>query len=188
MDFFETLARRRSHKEFTGEALSKSEIDRLLAAAIQAPNHKRNQPWRFTVLEQNALASFWQKLEQGLAETLPGKTLEEREAKRKALAAKLPRLGAIIHVTVLGDPLPIRDRENYAAAACAVENMLLASTAMGFGSFWSTGEVFASSFCAQLLGIGPEEKFVGSIWFGRAASEPAAPGFDLRGRVRHWQA
>ena len=186
MEFFETLARRRSHRDFSGEPLAKTDLDKILNAAIQAPNHKRNQPWRFTVVEQAHIQEFWQKLEVSFAEAFPGKNPEDIEAKRLKLAAKMPRLGAIVHVTVLADASPHRERENYAAAACAVENMLLAATALGLGSFWSTGEIFSSEICRGVLGIDPTEKFVGSIWFGRATDRPEPPGFDLASCLRRW--
>lgn len=186
MEFREVLAKRRSHREFAGVPLTDGEVQKILAAALCAPNHKRNEPWRFTVIRANRLADFWENLAPLFPEALAGREPVEIEAKRKKLADKIPSLGAIFHVTVLGDTNPTRERENYAATCCAVENMLLQAVDLGLGSFWSTGEIFASAACARLLKIPDGERFVGSIWFGKAKDSPEPPKYSLEAKVRYF--
>ena len=186
MEFRKVLTSRRSHREFSGAAIAPEQLREILRAALFAPNHKRNEPWRFTVVEHVSLAKFWNALAPKFSEALSGRTPEEIEQKRAKLAAKIPTMGAIVHVTVLSDANPTRERENYAATCCAVQNMLLQATDLGLGSFWSTGEIFASSACAALLGVPAGEKFVGSIWFGHALDSPPPPVYELAPRVRYW--
>src|SRR5438045_2014753 len=50
MDTFEAIARRTSSRTYRPEALPRHVIERLLMAAVRAPNHKLTEPWRFTVL------------------------------------------------------------------------------------------------------------------------------------------
>lgn len=188
MEFQSLVSKRRSNREFSGKPLKQSAVEKILKAAVCAPNHKRNQPWRFTVIRAEEIANFWARLAPHASSAMAESSPEEADAKIQKLAAKLPKLGAIIHVTVLADANPQRERENYAAACCAVQNMCLMATDLGLGSFWSTGKIFASEACGRLLGIGAEEKFVGSIWFGHAVDSPEAPGFSLDPVTRYWRA
>ncbi|HUK64878.1 MAG TPA: nitroreductase family protein, partial [Dongiaceae bacterium] len=50
MDAFDAIARRTSTRTFTPEAVPRYVIERLIAAAVRAPNHKLTEPWRFAVL------------------------------------------------------------------------------------------------------------------------------------------
>ena len=69
MDIFEAISTRRSIKTFTDRPVSDAEIRRMLQAAVQAPNHRMTQPWRFYVLGPEARAAY-------------GRALGRRKAKR----------------------------------------------------------------------------------------------------------
>ena len=50
MDALEAIFNRHSVSRVKPDPVPKEVIERLLAAAVQAPNHYRIQPWRFIVL------------------------------------------------------------------------------------------------------------------------------------------
>ena len=50
MDTFDAIARRTSTRTFKPEPLPRHVIERLLMAAVRAPNHKLTEPWRFAVI------------------------------------------------------------------------------------------------------------------------------------------
>src|SRR5437899_10912440 len=50
MDAHDAIAKRTSTRAFKPDAVPRYAIERLLAAAVRAPNHKLTEPWRFTVL------------------------------------------------------------------------------------------------------------------------------------------
>src|SRR5438105_11703914 len=50
MDTFDAIARRTSSRSFRPDPLPRHVIERLLASAVRAPNHKLTEPWRFAVL------------------------------------------------------------------------------------------------------------------------------------------
>jgi nitroreductase len=58
MTVLEAIATRRSIKAFTDREISREEIERLLDAACQAPNHRMTEPWRFYVLGPEARAAY----------------------------------------------------------------------------------------------------------------------------------
>lgn len=186
MEFSQAVIRRRTHYEYSGKGLERDEIFPLLAAAIQAPNHRRNQPWRFVVLEQAGISKFWESAKVFFEKSLEGREPDVIERKRRKLEERLPKVGAIVYVTYETNEKPLIDQENYAATCCAVQNMMLAAADAGLGSFWSTGAVFSCQEARELLGISETEAFVGAIWLGHPVADPQPPVYDLESKLRFW--
>ena len=59
----------------------------------------------------------------------------------------------------------LANMEHIAAAAAAIENLLLAATARGVSNYWSSGGVLRSQIVRQLLAIPPAEIVLGAIFF-----------------------
>ena len=57
-------------------------------------------------------------------------------------------------------------KEEYAAVNAAIQNMLLATHALGLGAIWRTGNVCYSSEVKQLFGLSDESEMVGFIYIG----------------------
>ncbi|MEO5887928.1 MAG: nitroreductase family protein, partial [Anaerolineales bacterium] len=49
MEVFEAIYHRHSQKKVKPDALPRALIEKLLDAAVQAPNHYKVRPWRFVV-------------------------------------------------------------------------------------------------------------------------------------------
>ena len=188
MEFLQVVRSRRTHYEFSGAPLSKEELRPLLEVAITAPNHRRNQPWRFLVLEQKAIAAFWEAAQSYFPQALAGRDPEVIQRKQKKLTERLPKVGAIVYVTCERNEKALIDEENYAAACCAVQNLMLAATDKGLGSFWSTGAIFSCEETRNLFAVPAAERFVGAIWLGLPTEERVAPNYDLDARLRYWPA
>ena len=58
MQLSDAIQKRQSIKRFTDRAVSRAEIETVLAAATQAPNHRLTQPWRFYVLGPEARYAY----------------------------------------------------------------------------------------------------------------------------------
>src|SRR5947209_17560390 len=50
------IANRRTIRRFEAEPIPRDVLERVLDAAVQAPNHRRTQPWRFFVLDRGGPA------------------------------------------------------------------------------------------------------------------------------------
>ena len=51
-------------KDLSGDRLSQEEVEAVLDAAVWAPTHHKNQPWRFTVLDgPQAIAGYLDRLD-----------------------------------------------------------------------------------------------------------------------------
>jgi len=164
MDVFEALQNRRSTSAFTAEAPPLAAVERAIEAATWAPNHHLTEPWRFHVLLDGAR----EELAAAICATLPPE--KDNEQERAAVRGKLSRAPVLVVVTQAGNPEdPVRDREDYAACACATQNLLLAAHAGGLAAKWSTGKLAHSAGAKQYLGLAEHDRIVAYVYLGYAA-------------------
>jgi nitroreductase len=181
------IAERRSIKQFLPSPVPRSLITRLLDLAVWAPNHRLTEPWRFYVLDGSACARLGEiarevtRAKVGASASDPG-LVERKSAEAAASWAAVP---ALIYVTVVTDPRPEVDRENYGAVCCAVQNLLLAAHAAGLGASWSSGAVAGAPALQHLVGAAATERVVGLIRVGYADPR-AAMGTSQRAPSAHY--
>jgi nitroreductase len=170
MEVLEALRTRRSIGKLAGE-VSDADLHALVEAGLWAPNHKLTKPWMFTAVRGPArerLAAVWVEIV-GRATTLEDEdriNFLARES-RKPLRAPL-----LLVVSVRTDSDPVIATEDFAAASAAVQNILLAAHAAGFGAVWRTGEMAYRSEINEFLGIDSSDRIVGIVYVGRPAMEP----------------
>lgn len=111
MDALEAIRKRRSVREYTGESISREDLEKIVDAGRLAATGHNKQPWDFIIVTEIELI---QQL--------------------KVAAQWMEKAGAIIVVVM--DP---SSRWWVEDGAAAVENMLIASTALGYGSCWLEG-------------------------------------------------
>lgn len=141
------------------------QLDLIVAAAGAAPDHDRLLPWRFVQVPGPARGALAEAFDQALVERDALATPEQREqAREKAYRAPLLLL-AVVRLPD-GDPPPApgevpRDvplAERILSAGCAIQNMLLMATALGFGSALTSGKALQSAALRGLFGLGPHEQ------------------------------
>jgi len=122
LELFKTIRRRRSIRAFKGEPVKREDLTRVLKAAVLAPSAGDIQPWEFIVttdaevrrdLAVAAVGQYWME-EAPLIITVC--------AKEEASALHYGERGSRLYC--------IQD------TAAAIQNILLASTALGYGSCW----------------------------------------------------
>lgn len=137
-----------------------------LRLARWAPNHRLTEPWRFYLLGDET------------AEAIARRNAELVAAQRGANAGqkKLERWRAMpgwLAVTAQRSDDAQREREDYAATCCAVQNFQLYLWSHGIGVKWTTGDVTRDPRFAELVGFDPEaERLVGLLWYGYPAEVP----------------
>ena len=160
-------SRRTIHRYLEREVPSKI-VELALEAAHYAPNHKGTWPWRFNVIGPETKAAIDDAALQMKESNGPleGAPLEAFKMKRTN-----PHL---IVVSQRRSTDPIEAKEDYAAVACAIQNMCLTFAAHGVGSKWSTGSLTRSPRAYQFIGVDDRiEEIVGFIWYGYAADVPS---------------
>ncbi|MBQ1925424.1 MAG: nitroreductase family protein [Proteobacteria bacterium] len=119
MEKIKSILDRRSVRSFTGEAVSREDVETILRAGMAAPSAMNSQPWCFIAIDDRALMD-------SLADSLP-------------YAKMLKSAGAAI--VVCGDmsrALPGVMKDFWLQdCAAATENILLAVEALGLGAVWT---------------------------------------------------
>ncbi|WP_230467298.1 nitroreductase family protein [Lujinxingia vulgaris] len=181
MNTHHTLMTRRTIHDYKSDPLPEGALKRALEAATRAPNHKLTNPWRFTMMGPETRARI---TEIGVAEKRK-KRGELSEAAEASIRTKFTRPPELIAVSQVINADAHRRREDYAAVACAIQNIQLALWSEGIGSKWSSGGVTNAPETYEVLGIGPDvEEIVGFVWVGFADVVPDPPRTPLSEVVR----
>ena len=159
MDALEAIRRRRSVRRYTGDPIPREDLEKIVDAGRLAATGNNRQPWDFIVVT-----------DRGMIDQL------------KVAAGWMDKAGAIIAVVM--DP---SSRWWVEDGAAAVENMLIASTALGYGSCWLEGYTLPreGEFKA-LLGIPEGRRLLTLVPIGVLVEWPTREKKPLE-EVIHWE-
>lgn len=159
------LHARRTVSRLTDPGPDAAALAAMLDAADAAPDHGRLHPWRFVVLD----AAVRDRLADAYAAAAAARG-EDAEGVARARSKPLrgPCVVAAVARTVAHPKVPAW--EQLAAAACAVQNLCLAATALGFGSAWRTGTAVEEPGVRAVLGLADDEQLIGFVHIGTPAA------------------
>jgi nitroreductase len=159
MDALEAIRKRRSVREYTGEPIPREDLETIVDAGRLAASGHNNQPWDFVVVT-----------ERDMIEQL------------KVASLWMEKAGAIIAVVM--DPSSRWWQEDGSAA---VENMLIAATALGYGSCWLQGYTIPrEEEFKTLLEIPEEKRLMTLVPLGVPVQWPTKEKKTLE-QVIHWE-
>lgn len=186
MSFIELLATRRSvmARDMIAPGPSDEQVTTILQAGHRVPDHGKLGPWRFVVFQGDARAQFGEKLAAIYAADNPDATEKLLQFQAETLT-RAPLVIAVISTAEEHVKIPLWEQVLSAGAAC--QNMLLAATAMGFGSQWITEWYSYHPQVRQLLGLAEHHQVAGFLYFGSFAEKPeerVRP--SLEERVQYW--
>lgn len=150
MEFYETLDRRRTYRDYSDREVSDETLMRIINAAFKAPTNDHLRQLEFVVVRsQRDIARVIAPLAKNMAvfEALVSEVDESADADKMAMFADalpkqqkmLMQSGLLIipffrqFTTPLLKPAEQSSLNYFASAWCSVENMLLAATAEGLG-------------------------------------------------------
>ncbi|HVZ49892.1 MAG TPA: nitroreductase [Gemmatimonadaceae bacterium] len=169
MDLHDAIRTRRSTKQFTARAVTREQVERLLDAAVHAPNHRMTQPWRFYVLGPESRRAYGAVLGARKAKKVEDPAAAQAVVEKvTAATVGLPAMIAV--AMVLAENPEIRD-EDHAATMMAVQNMLLTAQAMGLATHLKSGAIMDDARARAAVGVPDSERIVMVVELG----EPAAP-------------
>ncbi|MBM4436668.1 MAG: nitroreductase [Actinobacteria bacterium] len=178
MDVYAVLRGRRSVSELDGRTPSQPVIQRLLQAAVWAPNHHRTEPWRFAVIAGPARQAMGEAVARSLETSLDASS-PAVAGEIKSCRARLLRAPVVIVVGQVVSADPVLALEDYAACCCATQNLLLAAHAEGLAAKWRTGEMAEYDAAKTFVGLRPADRIVAYVYLGYPA---ASVGPDDRTR------
>ena len=171
----EAIRTRRNVREFTDRPVTADDLRTIIEAATWAPNHRHTEPWRFIVLAKNG------DLRKQVAQIVCDWTydnIKNPNQKRRADSSESAKqeildAPAFMYVFALQGPNEEVTKENYAATACAVQNLLLAAHSLGIGVGWTTGRPCLADV-RTTIGAEPEWQMVGALYIGYPSERPEA--------------
>lgn len=162
----EFIRGRRTVDQFTGDCPDESVVRTAIEVARWAPNHHLTQPWRFYVLGPETRAAIID---------LNTRLVAARKGDEVA-AAKRQRWQGIpgwLAVTCMHNADEIEAREDYAACACAIQNLTLYLHSAGIAAKWISGEATRHADLMPILKLDPAEQYcVGILWYGYPKRRP----------------
>ena len=159
MDALEAIRRRRSVRNYTGAPIPREHLETIVDAGRLAASGSNNQPWDFIVVTDRAMID-----------------------QLKIASQWMEQAGAIIAVVL--DP---ESRWWLEDGSAAVENMLIAATALGYGSCWLEGYTLPreEEFKA-LLDVPGEKRLLTLVPIGVPVEWPTQDKKPLS-QVIHWE-
>lgn len=158
---------------------SPAELQDILATAGAAPDHGMLMPWRFVVVPAARRAALAEVFAMALQERDPQATAEQIDsAREKAYRAPFLMLAVVRLQAKPGDalrpPAPdeghdettVCDAERLVSLGCAIQNMILAAHAAGFGSGLTSGQALRSAHLRALFSLARDEQAVCCINLG----------------------
>jgi nitroreductase len=159
MDALEVIRKRRSIRRYKEDAIPKVDLETIVDAGRLAATGSNQQPWDFVIVTDRAMI-----------------------AQFKVSGAWIASAAAVIVVVM--DP---GSRWWIEDGAAAIENMLLASTALGYGACWVEGDALPrEEQFKTLLGVPARKRVMALIPIGVAAETPNPKKRRLE-QVLHWE-
>ncbi len=154
-------SRRTIHDYVSEDFISRDDIKSIIETACWAPNHHLTEPWHYYLLGQETIDEVCELNRSILLETKGKEVAEEKTERWK----KIP--GWVV-VTCNKSNDQLRFMEDYAACACAMQNIMLSLWEKGFGSKWSTGEITRKKEFYDSVWIDQSlEQIMGILWYGK---------------------
>ena len=160
MDLFEAISKRRSVRKFSGEKVPNRILEKIVNAGRFAPSGYNRQPWEFIIITGHD------------------------SIERMKIAARWMEKAAAIIAVVLD---PGASKYWLEDGSAAIENLLLATTALGYGACWVQGNIepFEDDF-KTLLDIPTEKKLLALIPIGVPVDLPTIEKKPLN-KIVHWE-
>jgi len=196
MDIFDAIANRKSIRKFMQTPVPDSDINKILDAGRLAPSANNTQPWSFVVIKDKALLGKMADAVRVMIDRMIPYAESEQQAQRLAayksnyytFFEKAPVVIAVLTEAYDAGTDRLLARMGYSSedikrlrpvpglqsVSAAIENILLAVHALGYGSCWMTGPLVAQEAFERLLGYGKEKHIVALLPLGVPDENPPA--------------
>lgn len=156
--------------KMNGNLIPDEQIHKLLQLADWAPTHGKTEPWRFIVFEGDALNRFSEQHAALYRQHCNPEKFKEKKFE-KIIRNGQSASHLIVVVMKRTEDSKIKEREEYAAVAAAVQNILLGATALKLASMWSTGGLSTEPEMRDMLQLNQEDHVLGFLYLGYSDKE-----------------
>lgn len=180
MEVLEAIHKRRAVRSYRPDPVSREQVRTVLEAANCAPSGLNRQPWEFVVVTGEKIREMGKSYHSTLTEYL--NNWEASPMSRSLSRDEFIRFSetyggapVVIVLLVKADPLPNFRKADIESASAAMENLLLAATALGLGTCWMTGPIRDEKTLRQILAIPDDREIVAITPLGYSEKIPPAP-------------
>lgn len=161
------LKSRRSVKpaKMNGKKIPDDIMLKILEAGDWAPTHKITEPWRFIVFSDEKVKAFCLEHAELYKNNTPAEKFNMDKYEKLIGNGVNPSHIVIVYMK-RSQSVDIPEIEEIAAVSASIQNILLAATAYGAASFWSTGGLTHKPELKTQLGLSPNDKIMGILYLG----------------------
>jgi nitroreductase len=149
MDIIDVIMKRRSNRKYERKPIPDEHLRTILEAGRQAPSAANRQPWHFVVVRGD----------------------EERQKLAQACSGQTWLADAAVIIAGIGKP-KVSEKWYPVDVAIALENMVLAATALGYGTCWIGA--FDQDQVKEVLSVPEDMAVVALAPIGVPADQPDA--------------
>ncbi len=198
MDLFDAIKGRKSIRRFKQRPVPDEDIKKIIDAGRLAPSANNSQPWNFIVIKDRIILGKMADAVREMVDRMIPFAENEKQAQRLAayksnyyvFFEKAPVCIVVLMeaydassdrlLKKMGhsadDVRRLRPLPGLQSMAAAIENILLASHALGYGACWMTGPLVAQESFEKILGFSKEQTAVALIPVGVPDEDPPARG------------
>ncbi|RLT98049.1 nitroreductase [Ketobacter sp.] len=163
-----SMLERVSNPKLAQPCPDRAQLEQMFKCAVRAPDHGRLRPWRFIVLQGEALVQLGHAFEASQPEADEAKRLRLR-----SMPLRAPMI--IVSIATLDwehKKVPVWEQQ--VAVGIATQHLQLAAKELGFGTMWRTGEMTETESVRAHLGLADNEQIIGFLYTGTVEGEPRA--------------
>jgi nitroreductase len=194
MDLFDAIQERKSIRRYKQVPVPDEDIKKILDAGRWAPSANNTQPWSFIVIKDNEILGSMADAVRDMIDRMVPYAESEKQAQRLAaykgnyytffenapvviaVCMEAYDAGTDRLLSKMGysadDIKRLRPLPGLQSVAAAIQNMLLAIHALGYGSCWMTGPLVAQEAFEKLLGFGKERSLAALLPMGVPDENP----------------
>jgi len=177
--FFDVVFAQRACRYFADDPVPEADITTILRAATHAPSAENTQPWVFVVVRdpqvRTAIAALTRRIWSAGARDYAAAHNTPRLFAEVDASVERGMGGAPVLVVVAADTSAGTHASALASSIFpAVQNLLLAANALGYGSALTTLSTYGGDELAKLVALPPELKPMAIVPLGRPA-RPLGP-------------
>lgn len=191
-NFWEVLKTRRSIRKFKSTPVPDEDIHKIIEAATFAPSGGNKQNWHFIVVKSrdliNKMKEAVRAIVEGFALRMESPTAKQEFLNYSNYFTVFEQAPVVIAAVMKPyDSMTARLLNRYfkkgeykttagiQGVCAAIENLLLAAHALGYGGCWMTGPLIAKEKLESLSGINPPDELIALIPIGLPEEAPKIP-------------
>lgn len=173
MSVVDLIKRRRSVPKMRPDPVPREVLERMLDAAVWAPNHRLTEPWRFYVLQGDGKRRFAEIRRAVRTAALPDPGAPEAQKALERVYQDTLATPAVIVVTAHQAADAETRREDEYATFMAIQNMLLVAAEAGVGTYMRTGAALMDHpDLRALLHLEDDRRVVAVVYVGYPQEVP----------------